>query len=308
MSDSEHPFDHEWTREHVHRADTPRAYEAFRQMCALEGDIPPPLNCGNRFWPSDDDFRKAWRVDEEGIWLPQKLASDWPDIFWHHVVPRLDLESTLSLGQASVECRERVLGEVRAEHLHEKVLHNYLERSIAFEERVRTQSMLLERDRYIVWDFDLKRPNTPMYMAIRGNHSDAILLLHRAGFEITCEHLAYAVKCERGPALSALLQHGQLQHGSSYGVANVQDEGGNTVLHRMAMMDDEDFCFEEEELWNSTDQRLDHLLNLLKSAGADRTIWNHDGFQAWHLTQEYPPGHRNENSTFAQTAIRLEML
>jgi hypothetical protein len=73
-------------------------------------------------------------------------------------------------------------------------------------------------------------------------------------------------------------------------------------------MDDEDFCFEEEELWNSTDQRLDHLLNLLKSAGADRNIWNRDGLQAWHLTQEYPPGHQNENSTFAQRAIRLEML
>jgi hypothetical protein len=76
----------------------------------------------------------------------------------------------------------------------------------------------------------------------------------------------------------------------------------------MAMMDDEDFCFEEEELWNSTDQRLDHLLNLLKSAGADRNIWNDDGKQAWHLTQEYPPGHRNENCTFVQRAIRLEML
>ena len=66
-------------------------HEAYRQMCELEGDI-PPLAKGNRFWPSDDDFRKAWRVDEEGIWLPQKLASDWPDIFWQHVVPRLDLD------------------------------------------------------------------------------------------------------------------------------------------------------------------------------------------------------------------------
>jgi hypothetical protein len=79
-------------------------------MCELEGDIPPLAKGNLRFWPSDDDFRKAWRVDEEGIWLPQKLASDWPDIFWQHVVPRLDLESTLSLGQASVECRERVCG------------------------------------------------------------------------------------------------------------------------------------------------------------------------------------------------------
>ena len=306
MSDSEHPFDHEWSRGHVRRADTPRVHEAYRQMCELEGDI-PPLKGAHRYWPSDDDFRKAWRVDEEGIWLPQKLASDWPDIFWEHVVPRLDLMSTVSLGQASVECRERVLGEVRAEHFHEKVLHNFLERSIAFEERVRARSMLSERDRPFQ-DFDLKRPHTPMYMAIRGNHSDAIELLHRAGFEITCEHLAYAVKCERGPALSALLRHGQLQHGSSYGVANVQDEGGNTVLHRMAMMDDEDFCYEEEELWNSTDQRLDHLLNLLKSAGADRNIWNYDGLQAWHLTQEYPPGHKNENSTFVQRVARLEML
>ena len=130
-------------------------------MCALEGDI-PPLVKGNRFWPSDDDFRKAWRVDEEGIWLPQKLASDWPDIFWQHVVPRLDLESTLSLGQASVECRERVWGKVQAEHLHEKVLHNFLERSIVFEERVRTRNMVEERDRSIVWDFDIKRPNTPV--------------------------------------------------------------------------------------------------------------------------------------------------
>ena len=126
---------------------------------------------GNRFWPSDDDFRKAWRVDEEGIWLPQKLASDWPDIFWQHVVPRLDLESTLSLGQASVECRERVWGKVQAEHLHEKVLYNFLERSIVFEERVRTRNMVEERDRSIVWDFD-SRDLTPRWRLwhTRGGH------------------------------------------------------------------------------------------------------------------------------------------
>ena len=92
MSSSEHPFDHEWSRGHVRRADTPRVHEAYRQMCELEGDIPPLAKGNLRFWPSDDDFRKAWRVDEEGIWLPQKLASDWPDIFWDHVVPRLDLD------------------------------------------------------------------------------------------------------------------------------------------------------------------------------------------------------------------------
>ena len=152
MSDSERPFDHEWSREHVRRADTPRVHEAYRQMCELEGDIPPLVKGNLRFWPSDDDFRKAWRVDEEGIWLPQKLLSDWPDIFWRHVVPRLDLESTLSLGQASVECRERVWGKVQAEHLHEKVLYNFLERSIVFEERAPS----------IVYEFDLKRPKPPV--------------------------------------------------------------------------------------------------------------------------------------------------
>jgi hypothetical protein len=73
----------------------------------------------------------------------------------------------------------------------------------------------------------------------------------------------------------------------------------------MAMMDDEDFSRTQDF---STDQTLDILLMLLKSAGADRNIWNDDGKQAWHLTQEYPPGHRNENSTFVQRAIRLEML
>jgi hypothetical protein len=231
-------------------------------MCELEGDIPPPLSKGNRFWPSDDDFRKAWRVDEEGIWLPQKLASDWPDIFWQHVVPRLDLESTLSLGQASVECRERVLGEVRAEHLHEKLLHYHLERSNAFEECFRIQSMLEERDRPFQ-NLDLKRPHTPaetlayawwpnaikallkdagdktrdpMYTAIRGNHSDAIELLIYAGFEVECEHLVFAVKYDRLPALTALLRHGPR------GVANVQDDHGNTVLHHMASMDEEQLC------------------------------------------------------------------
>ena len=311
MSDSERPFDHEWSRGHVRRADTPRVYEAYRQMCELEGDIPPLVKGNLRFWPSDDDFVKAWRVDEEGIWLPQKLASDWPDIFWQHVVPRLDLESTLSLGQASTQCRERVLGKVRAEHLHEKVLHHYLERSIAFEERVRTRNMLEERDRSIVWDFDLKRPNTPvaikallkeagdevdeagdncrdpmymtirnlmkpttpmetlaqacsigntvaitalleeagndfnktgdecrypMYMAIRANQSAAIELLIHAGFDITCDHLVYAVKYDRLPALTALLQHGPR------GVANIQDDHGNTILHHMASMDEEELC------------------------------------------------------------------
>ena len=331
MSDSEHPFDNEWSRGHVRRADTPRVHEAYRQMCELEGDI-PPLSKGNlRFWPSDDDFRKAWRVDEEGIWLPQKLASDWPDIFWHHVVPRLDLESTLSLGQASVECRERVWGKVQAEHLHEKVLHNFLERSIVFEERAPS----------IVYEFDLKRPKTPveplpyacfigntvaiqalleeagddvdktgnicgpMYRAISTNQFDAILLLARTGFEITCDHLVFAVKYALLPAVTALFRHGLLQHGSSHRIANLQDENGNTVLHRMAMMDDEDFSRTQDF---STDQTLDILLMLLKSAGADRNIWNHDGLQAWHLSMEYPPGHQNENSTFAQTAIRLEML
>ena len=198
-------------------------------MCELEGDI-PPLVKGNRFWPSDDDFRKAWRVDEEGIWLPQKLASDWPDIFWQHVVPRLDLESTLSLGQASVECRERVWGKVQAEHLHEKVLHNFLERSIVFEERFELGHVEHAIDPSC--DFDLKRPNTPVEtlayacvangrkgFAQRGwrwastrrartsatrctwpsstNQFDAILLLIRAGFEITCDHLVYAVKYDR---------------------------------------------------------------------------------------------------------------
>lgn len=261
MSDSERPFDNEWTRGHVRRADTPRVHEAYRQMCELEGDI-PPLAKGNRFWPADEDFRKAWRVDEEGIWLPQKLASDWPDIFWEHVVPRLDLESTLSLGEASTQCRERVLGEVRAEHLHEKLLHYHLERSNAFEERFRIRSMLEERDRPFQ-NLDLKRPHTPvetlayalwpmaikallkeagdktgdpMYTAIRGNHSDAIQLLIHAGFDITCDHLVYAVKYDRLPALYALLRHGPR------GVANLQDEDGNTVLHHMASMDEEQLC------------------------------------------------------------------
>jgi hypothetical protein len=266
MSSSEHPFDHEWTRGHVRRADTPRVHEAYRQMCELEGDIPPLAKGNLRFWPSDDDFRKAWRVDEEGIWLPQKLASDWPDIFWEHVVPRLDLTSTVSLGQASVECRERVVGKVQAEHLHEKLLHYHLERSNAFEERFRIRRMLDERDRSIVSEFGLERPNAPvetlayarwpmamkalhkgavdktadsrdpMYMAIRSNRRDAIQFLIRAGFDITCEHLVYAVKYDRLPALTALLQHGPR------GVANLQDEDGNTVLHHMASMDEEQLC------------------------------------------------------------------
>lgn len=369
MSDSEHPFDHEWSREHVRRADTPRVYEAYRQMCELEGDI-PPLAKGNRFWPTDDTFRKAWRVDEEGIWLPQKLASDWPDIFWQHVVPRLDLESTLSLGQASVECRERVWGKVRAEHLHEKVLYNFLERSIAFEERVRTRNMLEERDRSIAWDFDLKRPNTlvaikallkeagdevdkagdncrdpmymtirnlkkpttpmetlaqacsigntvaikallkeagddfnktgdkcryPMYMAIRTNQSDAIELLIHAGFEITCDHLVYAVKYDRLPALTALLRHGPR------GVANVQDEDGNTVLHHMAMMED------EAELCGLLS--FNHLLGLILSdlpptsdargRHVDPKIENIDGEDA----REVAYGYENGTNIVAETFL-----
>jgi hypothetical protein len=144
-----------------------------------------------------------------------------------------------------------------------------------------------------------------MYRAISTNQFDAILLLARNGFEITCDHLVFAVKYALLPAVTALFRHGLLQHGSSHRIANLQDENGNTVLHRMAMMDDEDFSRTADF---STDQTLDILLMLLKSAGADRNIWNHDGLQAWHLSMEYPPGHQNENSTFAQTAIRLEML
>jgi hypothetical protein len=318
MSDSEHPFDHEWTREHVRRADTPRVHEAYRQMCVLEGDI-PPLAKGNRFWPSDDDFRKAWRVDEEGIWLPQKLASDWPDIFWQHVVPRLDLKSTLSLGQASTQCRERVWGEVQAEHLHEKVLHYHLERSNAFEERFRIRRMLEERDRSIVSDVGLERPNAPvetlayawwpmamkalhkgavdktadsrdpMYMAIRSNRRDAIQFLIRAGFEITCDHLVFAVKYDRLPALTALLRHGPR------GVANVQDEDGNTILHHMASMDD------EAELCGLLS--FNHLVGLIHAdwphtsdgdaqdgKHVDPRIENDDGLEALDIAYGYENG------------------
>ena len=306
MSDSEHPFDHEWSRGHVRRADTPRVHEAYRQMCELEGDI-PPLKGAHRYWPSDDDFRKAWRVDEEGIWLPQKLASDWPDIFWEHVVPRLDLKSTLSLGQASVECRERVLGEVRAEHLHEKVLHYHLERSNAFEECFRIRSMLEERDQpfqtpaetqaYALWPMAIKallkeagdKTCDPMYTAIRGNHSDAIELLIHAGFEVECEHLVYAVKYDRLPALTALLRHGP------HGVANVQDEDGNTVLHHMASMDD------EAELCGLLS--FNHLLGLIHAdwphtsdgdaqdgRHVDPRIRNNDGLEALDIALEYENG------------------
>ena len=290
-------------------------------MCELEGDI-PPLAKGNRFWPADEDFRKAWRVDEEGIWLPQKLASDWPDIFWEHVVPRLDLKSTLSLGQASMECRERVLGEVRAEHLHEKLLHYHLERSNAFEERFRIRSMLEECDRPFQ-NLDLKRPHTPvetlayalwpmaikallkeagdktgdpMYTAIRGNHSDAIQLLIHAGFDITCDHLVYAVKYDRLPALTALLRHGP------HGVANVQDEDGNTVLHHMASMDD------EAELCGLLS--FNHLLGLIPydwppnndaqdGRHVDPKIENNDGEDA----REVAYGYENGTNIVAETFL-----
>tara|TARA_B100000475_G_scaffold200349_1_gene184519 strand:- start:457 stop:1587 length:1131 start_codon:yes stop_codon:yes gene_type:complete len=328
MSDSERPFDHEWSREHVRRADTPRVHEAYRQMCEIEGDIPPLVKGNLRFWPSDDDFRKAWRVDEEGIWLPQKLLSDWPDIFWRHVVPRLDLESTLSLGQASVECRERVWGKVRAEHLHEKVLYNFLERSIAFEERVRTRNMIEELDRSIVWDFDIKRPNTPvetsayawwpmvvkalhkeagdgvdqtgenyrdpMYMAIHNNQVDVIVLLIHAGFEIECDHLVYAVKYDRLPALTALLRHGPR------GVANVQDKAGNTVLHRMASMED------EQDFYGLLS--FNHLLGLILSdlpptsdargRHVDPKIENNDGEDAREVAYGYENGTNIVADTF----------
>ena len=165
-----------------------------------------------------------------------------------------------------MECRERVWGEVQAEHLHEKLLHYHLERSIVFEERFRIWRMLDERDRSIVSDFGLERPNAPvetlayawwpmamkalhkgavdktadsrdpMYMAIRSNRRDAIQFLIHAGFDITCDHLVYAVKYDRLPALTALLRHGPR------GVANVQDDHGNTVFHHMASMDEEELC------------------------------------------------------------------
>jgi hypothetical protein len=329
MSSSEHPFDHEWTREHARRADTPRVHEAYRQMCEIDSDIPPLVKGNLRFWPSDDDFRKAWRVDEEGIWLPQKLASDWPDIFWHHVVPRLDLTSTLSLGQASVECRERVWGKVQAEHLHEKVLNNFLERSIAFDECVRTRNMIEELDRSIVWDFDIKRPNTPvetsayawwpmvvkalhkeagdgvdqkgenyrdpMYMAIHNNQVDVIVLLIRAGLEIECDHLVYAVKYDRLPALTALLRHGPR------GVANVQDKAGNTVLHRMASMED------EQDFYGL--RSFNHVLGLIPydwppnydaqdGRHVDPNIENNDGEDARGVAYGYENGRHIVAHTF----------